>query len=140
MATPPVTEPLFSGSVARARSEPRRLSPRAVVARPRPQQRGRTDHVGAEALADPVHRPRQPLAAHRVRIEEVELPGLRRTERGRGEADETDALHEALAREEDHDAAVKLEAVLGGVAGVAARDRLEVGEAQLQRDARGGHT
>src|SRR5918996_482701 len=100
---------------------------------------GRADQPGgqnggtAEASGGPIDGPGELLAADGGGIEQRQLTVPLRPEGGCRDADETDRLDQPLAGQQRGRPAIDLQSVLGRVAGVAARERAEVGPAQLER-------
>src|SRR5439155_1732202 len=118
----------------RAANHARRLLGTIVAA----EQPGRQDRRASEAPGDTVHGARELLAADRGGIEQRQLAACLRTEGGRRDADEPHRLHQPLARQQHGRPPVDLQPVLRRIAGVTARQRAEVGPAELQRHAAGG--
>ena len=123
-----------SASLAQAYAR-RQRARRGLAPGARRDDAGRAQRLLAEARGDTVHGPREPLAAERGRLEQRELarpPPARATTRT---ARSAGPVAERLAIEQSAGAAIDHEAVLGGIVGVAARDRGEVGEPELEGDA-----
>src|SRR5438046_384010 len=104
------------------------------------EEASRKDRRAAEAAGDAVDGARELLASHGGGIEQRQLTARLRAERGGGHADEAHRLHEPLAGEQRRRAPVDLQAVLGRITRVAARQRAEVRPPELQRHPTRGQT
>src|SRR5687768_5302414 len=91
------------------------------------EQAGGEDGGAAVAAGDPVDGAGQVLPADGRRVKEWKLAASLWTEGRGGHADQSHGLDQPLARQQQGGAAVDLQAILGGIAGVAAREGGEVG-------------
>src|SRR5262245_9832491 len=96
------------------------------------QQRGRSHRPLAEARGEPIDDGPQPVAAHRDGVEERQLSPIARSEPRGQTPDETNRLGRSFPLQQRRRPAVELEAVTGGIAGVAAGERAEISEAELE--------
>src|SRR5688572_12322226 len=117
---------------------PGRVPPTRGALLGRVDEAGRADGRATEAAGDAVHRPRQVLPPHGGGVEQRELAARLGPKGGGRQPDEPDRLDQPLAGEQRGRPAVELQPVLGGITGVAARQRPEVGPPQLERDPAGG--
>src|SRR3990172_360439 len=98
------------------------------------QEAGRDQGAIAEAAGEPVGGPGHPIAPGRSRREQRELSRSATDQPGERHSDEPDRLDPGHPLEQREGAPEDLEPVLRGLPGETPRDRLKVGEPELEGD------